>query len=221
MLKPKRVMFSIAVILVCIFVSSIPVISQTLNLSGTYNWKMTSGLMSGQNAHEGLIRFVKLMDERTNGKVKITLYEGTLGAPTDHWDMVKNNAVQFTFTSDSSNAARIPILNMVSLPLTYPNTRAVWLTANEWLKAGYLKELTDNFKVVYFYPTSPLTLFLANKKVVTLNDFKGLKIRCGGGIQCQSVALLGGTGVNLPRRNVYGLTDTYDRRCGQWCRYYV
>jgi TRAP-type C4-dicarboxylate transport system substrate-binding protein len=187
----------------------LPAGAQTINLSKNYNWKMASGLMPGQNAHEGLIRFVKMMDERTNGKVKITLYEGTLGAPTDHWDMVKNNAVQFTFTSDSSNAARIPILNMVSLPLTYPNTRAVWLAANEWLKAGYLKELTDNFKVVYFYPTSPLTLFLANKKVVTLNDFKGLKIRCGGGIQCQSVALLGGAGVNLPFGEMYMALQTH------------
>lgn len=203
----KLVSFMTASLLLLAFV--LPAEAQTVNLSTSYNWKMASGLMSGQNANDGLIRFVKVLDQRTNGKVKINLYEGTLGAPADHWDMVKSNALQFTFTSDASNAGRIPILSMVSLPLTYPNTRTVWLTANEWLKAGYLKELTDNFRVVYFYATSPLTLFLSNKKVVTMNDFKGLKIRCGGGIQCQSVALLGGTGVNVPFGELYMALQTH------------
>ncbi|HEX2965537.1 MAG TPA: TRAP transporter substrate-binding protein DctP, partial [Syntrophorhabdaceae bacterium] len=142
------------------------------------------------------------------GKVKISLYEGTLGAPADAWDMVKNNAVQFTFTSDANNAGRMPILAMASLPLTYPSTKALWLTANEWLKAGYLKELTDNFKVIYFYGTSPLSLFLGNKKVVSANDLKGLKIRCGGAVQCQSVAALGASGVNMPFGELYMAIQT-------------
>jgi len=208
MLKQTRVIFIFAAILVFIGVSSIPVTSQTLNLSGTYNWKMTSPMPAGQDGNKGIIQFIKLMDQRTNGKVKITLYEGTLGAPGDHWDMAKNNAVQFAFTSDLYNAARMPILSMVGLPLEYPSPRAVWLTANEWLKAGYLKELTDNFKVLYFMATDPLTLFLRNKKVTTMNDFKGLKIRCGGSVQGQSVALLGATGVSMPGPDMYMAMST-------------
>jgi TRAP-type C4-dicarboxylate transport system substrate-binding protein len=179
-----------------------------IDLAKSYNWKMTSAMNAGTDGNKGIVEFIKLLDQRTKGKVKINLYEGTLGAPTDAWDMVKNNAVQFTFTSDLYNVGRMPILAMVGLPLEYPSSRAVWLTANEWLKAGYLKELTDNFKVLFFLSTDPLTLFLRNKKVVTMNDFKGLKIRCGGSIQSQSVAFLGGTGVSMPGGEQYMALQT-------------
>ena len=185
-----------------------PAGAQTINLSKNYNWKMTSAMNAGQDGNVGIVQFNKLLDQRTNGKVKISLYEGTLGAPTDAWDMTKNNAVQFTFTSDLYNVGRMPILSMVGLPMAIPSSRAVWLTANEWLKAGYLKELTDNFKVLSFLSTHPLTLFLRNKKVTTMDDFKGLKIRCGGSIQSETVRLLGGTGVSLPGGEQYMALQT-------------
>jgi TRAP-type transport system periplasmic protein len=179
-----------------------------IDLNKSYNWKMTSAMSAGQDGNKGIVEFVKLLDQRTKGKVKISLYESTLGAPTDAWDMVKNNAVQFTFTSDLYNGARMPILGMVGLPMELPSQRAVLLTANEWLKAGYLKELTDNFKVLFFLSTHPLTAFLRNKKVATMDDFKGLKIRCGGPAQSQGVALLGATGVSMPGGEQYMALQT-------------
>jgi TRAP-type C4-dicarboxylate transport system substrate-binding protein len=169
---------------------------------------MTSAMSTGQDGNKSIVEFVRLMDQRTKGKVKISLYEGTLGAPTDAWDMVKNNAVQFTFTSDLYTAARMPILGMVGLPMEYPSQRAVLMTANEWLKAGYLKELTDNFKALFFLSTHPLTVFLRNKKVATMDDLKGLKIRCGGPAQSQGVALLGATGVSMPGGEQYMALQT-------------
>src|SRR5512145_24700 len=78
-----------------------------IDIGRSYNWKMTSAMNAGQDGNKSIVEFVRLLDQRTKGKVKINLYEGTLGAPTDAWDMVKNNAVQFTFTSDLYNAARM------------------------------------------------------------------------------------------------------------------
>jgi TRAP-type C4-dicarboxylate transport system substrate-binding protein len=182
--------------------------TRAIDLDKNYSWKMTSAMNAGQDGNKGIVEFVKLLDQRTKGKVKINLYEGTLGAPTDAWDMVKNNAVQFTFTSDLYNAARMPILGMVGLPMELPSQKAVLITANEWLKAGQLKELTDNFKVLFFLSTHPLTVFLRNKKVVTMDDFKGLKIRCGGPAQSQGVALLGATGVSMPGGEQYMALQT-------------
>jgi TRAP-type C4-dicarboxylate transport system substrate-binding protein len=182
--------------------------TQTINLEKNYNWKMTSSFSAGQDGNKGVLQFIKMLDQRTKGKVKITLYEATLGSPTDAWDMVKGNAVQLTITGDLYNVGRIPILTMVGLPLEYPSSKAVWVTANEWLKAGYLKELTDNFKVLYFLSSDPLSIFIRSKKVTALDDFKGLKIRCGGGAQSQATALLGATGVSMPGGEQYMALQT-------------
>jgi TRAP-type C4-dicarboxylate transport system substrate-binding protein len=206
-MNKKVVTLMLVSLFVPIFVSQ--VWAQEVNLKNSYNWKMTSVFTSGMDVEKGITEFIKTIDQRTKGKAKITLYETTLGAPTDHWDMTKSNAIQFAFTVDQYNMSRIPILTMVGLPMEYPNSRAVWLTANEWLKAGYLKELTDNFKVLFFLPTDPQTVFLRNKKVLTMDDFKGLKIRIGGGdIQRETTSLLGAAGIGMPGAEQYMALQT-------------
>ncbi len=110
--------------------------TRAIDLDKTYNWKMTSAMNAGQDGNKSIVEFVRLLDQRTKGKVKISLYEGTLGAPTDAWDMVKNNAVQFTFTSDLYNAARMPILGMVGLPMELPSQKAVLANRERMAKGG-------------------------------------------------------------------------------------
>lgn len=180
-----------------------------VELEKNYAWKMVSPMAAGQITNRGAVEFIKTIEQRTKGKVRIVFYEGTLGTPSDAWELAKNNAVQFAFTSDAYNVGRTPILAMVGLPMQFPDAKAVWLTANEWLRAGYLRELTDHFKVLpFFQPSDALTPFLRKKKVLTMDDFKGLKIRCGGGIPSEAVRLLGGTGVSLPGSEVYMALQT-------------
>jgi TRAP-type C4-dicarboxylate transport system substrate-binding protein len=201
-------MFFVAVTLVFIVVLSIPAISQTLNLSKTYTWKLVSPMSAGQNTDIGIVEFAKQLEQRTRGKVKITLYEGTLGAPGDHWDMAKNNAVQFAFTSDMYNTGRMPILSMTGLPMEVPDAKDAWTIANEWLRAGYLKELTDNFKVLFFQSSSPLSLYFRKTEPMKQDDFKGMKIRCGSTVQCQAMTVLGASGVSMSGGEVYMALQT-------------
>jgi TRAP-type C4-dicarboxylate transport system substrate-binding protein len=208
MSKLIRVMFFVAVTLVFVVASTIPVISQTLNLSKTYTWKLVSPMSAGQNTDIGIVEFAKQLEQRTGGKVKITLYEGTLGSPGDHWDMAKNNAVQFAFTSDMYNTGRMPILSMMGLPMEVPDAKDAWTIANEWLKAGYLKELTDNFKVRFFQSSSPLSMYFRKTKPMKQDDFKGMKIRCGSTVQCQAMTVLGASGVSMPGGEVYMALQT-------------
>ncbi|HEX2965167.1 MAG TPA: hypothetical protein VHO84_05255, partial [Syntrophorhabdaceae bacterium] len=124
--KKVRVMFSFTVMLVFIVSASIPALSQTLNLTKTYSWKLVSPMSAGQNTDKGIVEFAKQLEQRTGGKVKIAMYEGTLGAPGDHWDMARNNAVQFAFTSDMYNTGRMPILSMLGLPMEVPDAKDAW-----------------------------------------------------------------------------------------------
>jgi TRAP-type C4-dicarboxylate transport system substrate-binding protein len=232
-MKVKRLLLLVgSICLVLVFASLSLIAEKALAQQKTYNWKMTSAMATGQDGNRGIVEFVKLLEQRTNGKVKIALYEATLGAPTDAWDMLKANAVQFTFTSDLYNVGRMPILALDGLPLEYPDSRAIWLVENEWLKAGYLKELTDNFKTLFFLSTQPLSLFFRAKKVVAMDEFKGLKIRCGGSVQSQSTALLGATGVSMAGGEQYmalqtgvidgtitGIDMAIDRKFFEVCKY--
>jgi TRAP-type transport system periplasmic protein len=208
MVKKLSIAFILLSSVLLAIVFPTPVGSQTINLSKTYNWKLVSPMAAGQNTDIGIVEFAKQLEQRTAGKVKITLYESTLGAPTDHWDMAKNNAVQFAFTSDMYNTGRMPILSMMGLPMEVPDAKDAWTIANEWLKAGYLKELTDNFKVLWFQSSSPLSMYFRKAKPAKQDDFKGMKIRCGSAVQCQAMTVLGASGVSMPGGEVYMALQT-------------
>ena len=169
----------------------------------TYDLKLNSSFPPNHAENIQLVQFAKKLEERTNGKVKITLYEGTLGAQTDAWDMTKKNTVQITFKGEAYNPSRMPITNMIELPFEVPDVKSELLVANEWLKAGYLKELTDNFKVLFYAPLNPQRLFLRDKKITTIEQLKGLKIATVSSVQAQTVTALGATGVSMKGADLY------------------
>jgi len=173
----------------------------------TYSWIAITTFPSGHNANHSVEEFVRKLEESTNGAVKITLHKGTLGEPNEFWDMVKSNTVQLAFTGDTYNLSRMPITNMLNLPLEVPSPRAGLLVLDAWLKNGYLQELTDNFKILYFRSVYPITLFFRDKKVTSIDDLKGLKVRGVAGIQNMTVSALGATPIAMPRSEVYMSLD--------------
>jgi TRAP-type C4-dicarboxylate transport system substrate-binding protein len=208
-MKKKRISLIaiICLVLVC-FILFFAAENAFSGESPKYNWKMTSFFPSGMAMNRPIVEFARTLEQRSNGAIKITLYEGTLGAPGDHWDMLKSNAIQIAYTGEANNPGRLPILGLTNLPFEFPELSLQGAVANEWLKAGYLRELTDNFKVVAFLPLSLQNMFLSKKKVTNLSDLKGLKIRSASGTQGKVVSALGATGVSMSGGETYMALQT-------------
>lgn len=235
-MKAKRfllLMVSLCLVFVFVSVSFVDDCTEkALAQSKTYEWKMTSTFPARHTLNRNLAEFAKKLGEDTNGAVKITFYESTLGAPTDQWDMVKSNAIQIAYLGEAYSPGRMPIISLFNMPFEIPNMSACQELSNNWLKAGYLKELTDNFKVLYFIPTFLQSPFMRNKKVTSLGDLKGLKLRSVSGIQGQAITALGATGVSMPGGEVYmglqtgvidgtitGIDNFIDRKFYEPCKY--
>jgi len=179
-----------------------------ISLAKTYNWKMTAWFPTGHDDNKQLIQFIDTLNKRTNGGVRVTLYEGTLGSPNDHWDMVKNNATQLAFLAEGYSVGRMPVSTMLGLPFEFTNMEDMYKVYGEWMKAGYIRELTDNFKILFYKPTSFQHFFFRNKKVTTLEGFKGMKISVLGALQGQVMTALGATGVSIPGGELYMALST-------------
>jgi TRAP-type C4-dicarboxylate transport system substrate-binding protein len=240
-MKIKRLLLLMVSICMVLMFASIALIAEKavcaekapiLALSQTYNWKMTAWFPAGHNENRHLIQFIDKMKQSTDGKVKITIYESTLGAPTDHWDMLKGNVIQFAFLAEGYSIGRMPVGTLYNLPFEFTNYNDMFRIYNEWMKAGYLREMTDNFKILYFKPTSFQQLFLRNKKVTTLEGLKGLKVRALSGLQGQTIAALGAAGVSMSGGETYmglqtgvidgtitGIDNVVDRKFYEVCKY--
>jgi TRAP-type C4-dicarboxylate transport system substrate-binding protein len=172
------------------------------------------------------------MNARTDGKVKIALFEATLGAPTDQWDMLKNNAIQLAYLGEAYNTGRMPISSILNLPFEVSDMASTVLVYEEWAKAGYLKEITDSFKLLGQTPVDLMQFFFRNKKVMTQADLKGLKIRTVSALHGRIVTTLGAAGVSMPGGEMYmglqtgiidgiitGIGGFNDRKLYETCKY--
>lgn len=177
--------------------------------SKTYNWKMTAFFPKGNTTNRSVADFINNLEQRSNGAVKITFYESTLGAMTDHWDMAKGNVVQLAYLAEAAAPGRLPIITLQTLPFEFDSVAEGMNASNEMWKAGYLKEVTDSFHLVAFFPNLHIqTLFFRNKKVTKLEDMKGLKIRAASSLIGKTVTALGAAGVNMPGSELYMALQT-------------
>jgi len=201
--------------------------------AATLNWKMSSPYPPGDDANQKCDVFAKLIEERSNGRIKITIYQGSLGSPRDAWDMVTSNTVQLTWTGDLYNPGRMPITGLVALPFEVPNVKVAYNILNSFLDAGYLKEF-DSVKPLYFLPTYPIGVYTTKKKITKLEDFQGMKIRCGTGLQGQALMALGASTVSLPGSEEYmslqtgvidatitGINIGIHRKLSEVCKYAI
>ena len=92
-----------------------PMFIARTTFSADFSWKMSTPFPPGDTANMGSDKFAKMVEDDSNGKVKITYYAGSLGSPKDAWDMVKSGTIQFTWTGDLYNPGRMPICAKIGL----------------------------------------------------------------------------------------------------------
>jgi TRAP-type C4-dicarboxylate transport system substrate-binding protein len=150
-----------------------------------------------------ILDFAEELEQSTDGAIQIEVFEATLGAPTDAWDMLENNNVQLTFTAEAYNPGRMPIVSLLNMPFELPNFPVVSSVMGAWLQAGYLTELTDHFHVVLYQPVFPQGLWLTDQKPTTLADLEQMKISVASGLMGETFAALGATAVSIGPSDVY------------------
>ncbi|WP_071394154.1 TRAP transporter substrate-binding protein [Bacillus tuaregi] len=173
----------------------------------SHNWTLTSSFPAGHNMNNVLHNLKDELEKRTDGAIKITLHEDTLGKPTEAWDMVKDNTIQMTYTGEAYNPSRMPVTNMIALPFEVTDPTSTSELLKKWEEEGNLKELTDSFKVLGYLPTTANHLFLRDKKVEKMEDLKGLKIRSVSSTQAEMLSALGSSAVTISGSEVYMSLD--------------
>jgi TRAP-type C4-dicarboxylate transport system substrate-binding protein len=147
----------------------------------------------------------KEVEERTGGRVKVDLYFGqTLGKVFDFPKMVRGGVCDMaTFTCVG---AEFPMLDIFDAPGVVTNrAKAVDAFWAVYCK-GLLQELND-YKVLWFQPSDPMYVILRKKKVDTIEDFKGMKIRSRPGFTTAFIGALEATGMAMPAPDVFMALD--------------
>lgn len=169
--------------------------AETINLTFSVFFPPTHGhAIAGMN-------MAKEIEKRTNGRVKITVFPGgTLTKAPVCYDGVVKGISDMGHSVFAYTRGRFPIMEAVDLPFGYPNGKIATRVAYEFYKQMNPEELQD-VKVLVVHAHGP-GILAAKKDVNSLDDIKGMKIRCTG-LSSKLAENLGAAPVAMPQNAAY------------------
>lgn len=172
--------------------------AKTINLKFAY-WMPTKHTL-----HRVFVKYAKEVEALTKGRVKITLYPGgALGKPREQWDLALGGIADISFFMPGYTAGRFPLSTVFDLPLVGGGSTKVNTAIAQDVFDRYLAPEYKAAKMLFFFVSEPFTIHTSKKKIVTLDDLKGLKIRSSGAVQSATLKQLGASPVTMPITEVY------------------
>jgi len=140
--------------------------------------KLHHDLNEGTPQDLGANKFKEMVEEQTDGRVKIEIYPANqLGDDVEVIDMLKTGAVQSALIPTAKISGFAPALQLPDLPFLFPNKEACYKVLDSEIGTELLSGLEDiGIKGTAFWE-SGFKQFTANKPIHSPADFKGLKIR--------------------------------------------
>jgi TRAP-type C4-dicarboxylate transport system substrate-binding protein len=140
------------------------------------------------------------LDKDSGGQLKCQIYPALQlgGTPAQLADQVKNGVADIVMTSPSYSSGRFPYTEALEQPFTLPPSglaasKAMW----EYTQAHGGKDYAD-FRLLAMFSGSGIIMSTASKPILSVEDFKGVKLRSPSRSAAKLLAALGGAPVSLP-----------------------
>ena len=202
MLKEKNMMLNRPVVLTLILLFSVfSVLPMDTANAETYNLTYSIFFPSTHGQCEAGTSWAKAVEERSNGRIKITVFPGaTLSSAPQTYSGVVNGISDIGMSCFAYTPGRFPVMESLDLPLGYPSGKTATKVANDFYTLARPKEL-DDVKVLYLHAHGP-GLLHTKKPVSKLGDMKGMLIRSTG-LSAKVVSALGGVPVAKSQGETY------------------
>lgn len=144
------------------------------------------------------------VEKRTNGEVSVKYFPAqALAKAPQTYDAVVNGIADIGLTVLAYSRGRFPTAQAIDLPLGYKTGVQATAVANAVLNKFHPKEFDDT-QIMYLHAHGPGLINMVNKKVATMEDIKGLKIRTTGASGLV-IGALGGSPVGKGMNECYQL----------------
>lgn len=127
----------------------------------------------------GAREFARLVEERTDGRIKIEVYPGgILGDESSTIENIQFGAIDFVRTSISPMANFEPAMHVLSLPFLYPSGDYMFQVLESEIGEGILEGLRGHGIVgLTWYDAGARSFYTRNTVVRSPEDLAGLRIR--------------------------------------------
>lgn len=185
----------------------------------TFTWKMvTSWPKNFPGVGVGAERFARLVDEMSNGRLKVRIYAaGELVPALEVFDAVSRGTAELGHGAPYYWKGKVPAAQFFCALPFGPNAQEM----NAWLHyGGGIKLWEEVYKPFGVLPmacgnTGVQTAGWFNKEINSVDDFKGLKMRTPG-LGGEVLTKMGGTVVNMPAGEIFTALQTGAIDATEW-----
>lgn len=167
-----------AVLLLVVMASSVGVVPA---FAAKYSWRLASEELADSAVDLYAHEFARLLREKSDGDIQLEIFpHGTLGTPTEMFELALNGAVEFCLVAPGQSSSIIPENQIFLLHFLFSmddDKNAEFLRTSKAIneKLGAVYE-NKGLKVLNFFSEGPM-YWTANKPLRKPEDFQGVKFR--------------------------------------------
>ena len=158
-------------------------------------------------ARFGYVEWAKQVEQASQGDIKIRVFTGTsLLSPNAHLSGLRDGVADITYHAGTYTPSDLPednVLAILGIGLQDP-IATTFAVADFYMTDPDMVALWKRQRIVFLgaYASVPYNL-ICRKKVETLEDMKGLKIRTAGVVHSEWAKKVGATPVNVPSSEMF------------------
>jgi TRAP-type transport system periplasmic protein len=143
--------------------------------------------------------FARAIEDASDGRIEVALKPmGGYGKPTDLFNMVEKGDIEIASTVQGYNPGRFPQSSVMELPLMFQNSVAGTEAMMALYKEGLLDKDYASVKVLALYVLPPYPIWTTGKKIQSVRDFRGLRLRTPSTTVGVALAKLGAIPLGIP-----------------------
>ncbi|WP_417226913.1 TRAP transporter substrate-binding protein [Amphritea sp.] len=130
-----------------------------------------------------IVPWTQQVEEVTEGRVKINILAKGLGHPKIHYDIARDGLADITYSVHGYTPGRFTLTKVVEFP--FGGNSAEALSVAYWrVHQKYLAQANEHkgTQLLSVFTHGPGQIHNSQKKVSTVADLKGMKLRVGGGV---------------------------------------
>lgn len=153
--------------------------------------KLSHFLPPGHSIARGLAAWGEELKKKSGGRLQLEIYPaGKLAPPPKQYDLAASGDVDISLALHGYTPGRFPLTEVAQLPFVVEQGAASSAKLTE-LAPKYLAKEHKGVKILFLLCSPPLKIHLAHKRIDSIEDFKGLRLRYSGAPVGEAVKTLG------------------------------
>lgn len=159
--------------------------------------KVSHFLPPGHSIARGLAAWGEELKKKSNGRLQLDIYPaGKLAPPPKQYDLAASGKVDISLALHGYTPGKFPLTEVAQLPFVVEQGAASSEKLTE-LAPKYLAKEHTGVKILFLLSSPPLKIHLAHKRIDSVDDFKGLRLRYSGAPVGEAVKTLGAVPVAM------------------------